>query len=87
MIAEPRAKLRFSLNRVISIVTKHNESVPNRRLLKTKDAARYLSVSKWKLRQLVQDGALPFIRDTEYGPWLIDIVDLDQWVTKSKQTI
>ena len=58
-----------------------------RRLLRLKDAAHYLSLSAWKLRFLIQDGQIPFVR---YGgpttPWLVDVRDLDNWVDRHKQT-
>ena len=34
----------------------------NQRLLRTKQAAAYLSISQWKLRRLTQDGACPMYR-------------------------
>jgi excisionase family DNA binding protein len=48
-----------------------------RRLLRTREAAEYLSVSPWKLRRLVQDGLLPIVQDREGAAWRVDLRDLD----------
>jgi excisionase family DNA binding protein len=55
------------------------ELVP--RLLRTKQAAQYLSVSPWTLRKLAQDGKLPLIAE---GAWRFDRVDLDKYVEQNK---
>jgi excisionase family DNA binding protein len=55
-----------------------------RRLLRTKQAAAYLSISDWKLRSLIQDGVLPFIQDREGGPFLLDLQDLDAYIENNK---
>jgi excisionase family DNA binding protein len=57
------------------------------RLLKTRDAASYLSISAWKLRNLVQSGEIPCILGDGTCPWLFDRQDLDAWVLRSKQTL
>ena len=59
----------------------------SRRLLRMKDAAVYVSLSPWKLRKLVQDGQLPIVKYGENAPWLLDVLDLDGWVERHKQTI
>jgi len=41
------------------------------RLLKTRDAARYLGVSAWKLRNIVQAGELACIVGDGTSPWLL----------------
>jgi excisionase family DNA binding protein len=55
-----------------------------RRLLRTSEAARYLGVSKWKVRELVQSGELPYIQ-INGGPWLFDVRDLDAFIERHKQ--
>jgi excisionase family DNA binding protein len=62
-------------------------AIPKRRLLRIKDASEYLSLSPWKLRQLVQCGKLPVVQDTEGSPFLLDMRDLDGYVERSKRTI
>ena len=62
---------------------------PNpKRLLRLKEAARYLSLSPAKLRAIVQDGDLHIVK---YGdgkiPWLLDVRDLDQWIDRHKETV
>ena len=60
-------------------------AIPRRRLLRIKAASEYLSLSPWKLRQLVQDGKLPVVQDTEGSPFLLDVRDLDGWLERSKR--
>jgi excisionase family DNA binding protein len=59
----------------------------SRRLLRLKEAARYIALSPWKLRKLVQDGQLPIVKYGENAPWLLDLRDLDGWVERHKQSI
>jgi len=56
-----------------------------RRLLKTRQAAEYLGVSPWKLRQLAIDGALPYIDGGDRAPWRFDLCDLEAYIEKNKQ--
>jgi excisionase family DNA binding protein len=56
------------------------------RLIRTKDAARYLGVSPWKLRQLVLDGQLSFVNDGDGSPWRFDLHDLDALIVRQKQS-
>jgi excisionase family DNA binding protein len=58
-----------------------------RRLIRTKEAAAYLSMSDWKLRRLIQEGTFPVIQDHEGGPFLLDIRDLDGYVENNKHAI
>jgi excisionase family DNA binding protein len=55
------------------------------RLLRTRDAATYLGCSSWKIRRLVQDGALPYIPASDFGAWWFDITDLDSYVETQKR--
>jgi hypothetical protein len=58
------------------------------RMLKTKQAAHYLNVSAWKLRNIVQAGEIAcIIGDGTSSPWLFDIRDLDDWIERSKRTL
>jgi excisionase family DNA binding protein len=57
------------------------------RLLKTQQAARYLGVSAWKLRNLVQNGEIPYIPGDGTSPWLFDIHDLDAFIERAKVTL
>jgi excisionase family DNA binding protein len=58
-----------------------------RRLLRLKPAAQYLSVSPGKLRSLIQAREIPIVQYRKNAPWLIDVVDLDQWVERNKVTL
>jgi len=54
------------------------------RLLDYKSASRYLSLSYWSVRTLVTSGEIPFIK---FGKRiLIDVQDLDDWISRSKET-
>jgi excisionase family DNA binding protein len=56
-----------------------------KRLLRLKDAAMYLSLSPWKLRRLVWAGRLPVVQDCEGSPFLFDCRDLDSYVETNKR--
>lgn len=64
-----------------------NALKPQRRLLRLKPAADYLSVSTWTLRRIIQEGELPIIKYGANVPWLLDVRDLDGWVEKHKATL
>lgn len=55
-------------------------------MLRTKEAAAYLSVSPWKLRRLVQDGLLPIVQENEGTAWRVDVRDLDGFIERNKRT-
>jgi excisionase family DNA binding protein len=66
------------------IVIKKNTAV-SPRLLRTKDAANYLGMSAWALRQQVNEGKLPFISSGEHtSSWKFDVGDLDAWVERHR---
>jgi excisionase family DNA binding protein len=57
----------------------------NSRLLRLRDAAKYLSVSTKALRKLVIRGELPHIQlGRGNSPFLIDTRDLDRFVESQK---
>jgi excisionase family DNA binding protein len=58
-----------------------------RRLLRTKQAATYLSMSEWKLRRLIQNEIIPFVQDQRGGPFLVDVCDLDAYIEGNKHNI
>ena len=62
------------------------DAIPKRRLLRTKQAAEYLSLSPWKLRQLIAYGHLPVVQAEEGAPFLLDIRDLDGYIERNKRT-
>ena len=57
------------------------------RVLKTRQAAQYLSISAWKLRNLVQAGEVACIMSDGTSPWLFDIQDLNDWTERHKRTL
>jgi excisionase family DNA binding protein len=57
------------------------------RALKTNDAAAYLGISPWKLRNLVQSGEISYIAGDGTSPWLFDKQDLDRWIESRKQRL
>lgn len=58
-----------------------------RRLVRTKEAAAYLSMSDWKLQRLIQEGTFPVVQDHEGGPFLLDVRDLDGYIDNHKHAI
>jgi len=61
------------------------DAIPRRRLLRTKQAAEYLSPSPWKLRQLIAYGQLPVVQAEEGAPFLLDLRDLDGYIERNKR--
>jgi excisionase family DNA binding protein len=59
----------------------------DRRLLRLKPAAEYLSLSTWTLRRLIQHNEIPIIRYGDNTPWLVDVRDLDTWIQRHKQDV
>jgi excisionase family DNA binding protein len=58
------------------------------RLVKVKQASSYLGISPWKLRNLVQQGKIPFIEDGGgKSPWRFDIRDLDDYIEHARQRL
>jgi excisionase family DNA binding protein len=58
------------------------------RLAKIKQAAAYLAISPWKLRNLVQQGKIPYIEDGGgTSPWRFDVCDLDDYIERSRQRL
>ena len=55
--------------------------------LKTNEAAAYLGVSPWKLRNLMQSGETRCIAGNGTSPWLFDKQELDHWVETRKQRL
>jgi excisionase family DNA binding protein len=68
-------------------MSKNARSVLNRRLLRSAEAADYLSVSVWTLRRLIQVGELPVVQRGEAGKFLLDIRDLDGFIERNKRTV
>jgi excisionase family DNA binding protein len=62
------------------------KSLPNnnRRLLRLKPAAEYVSLSTGTLRRMIQQGDLPAVITGEGAPWLLDVRDLDAWIESKK---
>jgi excisionase family DNA binding protein len=58
------------------------------RVLRAKDAARYLGVGVKQLRKWVAEGQLPAMTGaTHHSPWRFDVRDLEQFLQKSKHTV
>jgi excisionase family DNA binding protein len=67
----------------------HNVRVPAKfspRLLRTREAAKYIAVSPWKIRKLAQEGKLPYIADGDGSPLRFDIRDLDAYIERFRQS-
>lgn len=56
------------------------------RLLKLKDAAKYLATSLLTLRGIIERGELPVIKGSgETSPFRVDMKDLDRWIDTHKE--
>lgn len=62
------------------------KAIISKRLLRTREAAAYLSLSQWKLRSLVAGGLLPVIQADDGSPFLFDRRDLDGWAERHKRS-
>jgi|SRR5581483_1535104 len=54
------------------------------RLLSTSQAAEYLGISEWKLRNLVHEGVMPVVRG-KY--WRFDVKDLETYIQNEKERL
>lgn len=59
---------------------------PSPRLLRVRDAARYLSVGAKAVRAAILRGEIPAIQLKPGGnsPFLLDVRDLDRWIETNK---
>jgi hypothetical protein len=57
------------------------------RLLPLKEAARYLGLSIWAMRERIWAGQIQVVRFPGGRKLYLDIKDLDRFIEKSKQTI
>jgi excisionase family DNA binding protein len=57
------------------------------RLLRTREAAQYLAMSPWQLRNLAHDGKLPFVAEEGSCVWRFDRLDLDNYIESAKTSI
>ena len=55
------------------------------RLIRLKEAAFYLGMSEWTIRQMAHAGQLKFIQRESGSPMLFDRNDLDTWIEEAKQ--
>ena len=55
-------------------------------MVRIPQAAWYLSMSAWKVRQLIAAGVLPFVQPEPGSPILFDLRDLDRYVETNKHT-
>jgi excisionase family DNA binding protein len=55
--------------------------------LNLKAASAYSGLSTKKLRTMVIEGELPYVKDEgETAPYKVDRLDLDAWIQRSKRT-
>ena len=67
-----------------SIQTPQESSKPRRRLVRVNEAAEYLDVRVWRMREMLYQGVLPHLQQGR-GVVLIDERDLDEHVGHSKE--
>lgn len=54
-------------------------------LVRIRQAAQFLGLSEWTVRQMAHEGELRFIQRTPRSPMLFDLADLNEWIQRSKQ--
>lgn len=72
-------------NRGCGTTVAQTKEVIKKRLLTTKEAATYLGMSDWSIRQLVKSGRLPVVSGCEECNWKFDVHDLDEFIENNKQ--
>lgn len=55
------------------------------RLLRLKQAAEYLSISPWLIREFVHKGKLSHVEFSDGGAWWFDKADLDRFIEQNKE--
>ena len=78
-------KTNSSLNRLQANPSDGTSPLPRRRALRLKAGAEYLSISPWKLRELVLAGEIPVVQHLEGSPYQLDVRDLDAWLDRNKR--
>ena len=53
-------------------------------LIRCREAARYLGLSEWSIRQMAHNGELPYLQRTDRSPMLFDVADLQKWIERQK---
>jgi excisionase family DNA binding protein len=62
------------------------DSKQHSRLLRCKNAAKYLSIGTKALRKLIQKGELPYVQlGDANSPFLLDVRDLDRFIEDHKK--
>jgi len=57
------------------------------RLFRTREAAQYMSMSPWQLRNLGHEGKLPYVVEEGSCVWRWDRLDLDRYITDNKVSL
>jgi excisionase family DNA binding protein len=54
-------------------------------LIRCREAARFLGISEWLIREMAHKGELPYVQMGSYSsPMLFDVVDLRNLIEKKK---
>jgi len=72
-------------NKLMADPARKRPAAPTRRrMLKTREAAEYLGISAWTIRDLAKTGKLPYLQNGD--GWLtFDLRDLDAYVDRNKR--
>ena len=63
------------------------QGISNPRLLPIKDAAQWLGLTVWAIRERIWSGQIPVIQFPGGRKMYIDINDLESFIQKNKRTI
>jgi len=63
----------------------NRSNLNQRRLLRTSEAAEYLRLSAWQIRQLTANGKLPVIQYEDRGKFFFDQRDLDAFIDRNRR--
>ena len=69
------------------IENKTAQRIPNPRLLPLKDAAQWLGLTLWAMRERIWAGQIPVVQFPGGRKQYVDIRDLEAFIQKNKRTI
>ena len=68
-------------------LNKKAQGIPNPRLLPLKDAADWLGLTVWAIRERIWAGQIPVVQFPDGRKQYIDVQDLETFIQSNKRTI
>ena len=77
----------MGLKRTGIIKNKTAQGIRNPRLLPLKDAAQWLGLTVWAMRERIWAGQIPVVQFPGGRKQYVDVQDLEKFIQKNKRTI